>query len=133
MTESNPATLLSLPNFLLVGAVRQDGTKAEFTNIGSHVTIYANGWRVPGRLPGGAIGFGTGTSMAAPLVTNAAAKMLAVNPDLTGADLRRLIEASATPNAAGLPLLHPAAAVAAAQAAGRGRAGPSSEQRLDRE
>lgn len=116
VTESNPATRFSAANFLMVGAVDRAGAAADFTNSGDEVTLYANGWRVPGRLPGGVAAFGSGTSMAAPVVTNAAAKMLAVNPRLSGADLRRLLEQSADANADGLPLLHTARAVAAARA-----------------
>lgn len=119
--QSNPATRLSLPNFVLVGALAPDGRKTIFSNAGPEVTLYANGWRVPGRLPGGAEGFGTGTSMAAPLVTNAAAKMLTVNAQLSGADLRRLLEQTADTNATGQRMLHTARAVAAAREAIRTR------------
>jgi hypothetical protein len=117
VTESNPATRFSAANFLMVGAVDRTGAAADFTNSGDEVTLYANGWRVPGRLPGGVLAFGSGTSMAAPVVTNAAAKMLAVNPRLSGAELRRLLEQSADTDAGGLPLLHTARAVAAAREA----------------
>jgi hypothetical protein len=63
--------------------------------------------------------------MAAPLVANAAAKMLAVAPDLDGARMRELLERTATPNATGQRLLHPRDAVEAARteaAAGHARA-----------
>jgi len=119
VSESNPATRFSASNFMLIGAVDRAGAKAKFSNSGPEVTLYANGWRVAGRSPGGMTTFGTGTSMAAPVVTNAAAKMLAVNPKLTGADLRRILEQTADTNAAGLRLLHTARAVEAARAAGR--------------
>ncbi len=113
---SNPATRFEEPNFVLVGALMADGSKADFTNTGPEVTLFANGWRVAGRLPGGTPAFGSGTSMAAPLVTNAAAKMLAVNPNLTGAEVRQLLETSADRNADGLRMLHTARAVEAARA-----------------
>jgi subtilisin family serine protease len=119
VSASDPATRFAAPNFILVGAVDRAGAKAEFSNIGPEVTLYANGWRLAGRAPGGTTTFGTGTSMAAPVVTNAAAKMLAVNPSLTGADLRRILEQTADTNSAGLKLLHTARAVQAARAAGR--------------
>jgi len=63
---ANPATRFSLPNFLIVGAVDRNGAKAKFTNTGSEVTLYANGERVPARMPGGEMSFPSGTSMAVP-------------------------------------------------------------------
>lgn len=115
MKTANPATLFDLPNFLLVGAVDRNGAATDWTNTGPEVTLYANGDRVPARLPGGEPSFPSGTSMATPVVVNAAAKVLAVNPRLTGAELRALLERTATPNATGQPLLHPRAAVEAAR------------------
>jgi subtilisin family serine protease len=116
MEAANPATRFTLPNFMIVGAVNDSGARTSFTNAGPEVTLYADGFRVPGRLPGGRMSFGTGTSMAAPNVTNAAAKVLAVNPSLTGAQLRSLLEQSADTNATGQRLLHTARAVDAARA-----------------
>jgi subtilisin family serine protease len=117
---ANAATRFSLPNLLLVGAVDRLGVRARYSNVGPEVTLYANGERVPARLPGGAPSLPTGTSMAAPNVSNAAAKMLAVNPTLSGAELRTLLEQSGDVNATGERLLHTARAVrAAADATGR--------------
>jgi hypothetical protein len=115
LDAANPATRFSLPNFLLVGAVDRSGAIADYTNIGPEVTIYANGDRVPARLPGGQASFPTGTSMATPNVANVAAKMLAVNPRLTGAQLRTLLEQTGDTNATGQRLIHPARAVEAAR------------------
>lgn len=115
MKTANPATLFALPNFLLVGAVDRNGASTEWTNTGPEVTLYANGDRVPARLPGGEPSFPSGTSMATPLVVNTAAKVLAVDPRLTGAELRALLERTATANSTGQPLLHPAKAVEAAR------------------
>ena len=53
--------------------------------------------------------------MSAPNVTNAAAKVLSVNPSLSGAELRGLLEETADLNSTGQLLLHPARAVEAAQ------------------
>lgn len=121
MKTANPATRFSLPNFLLVGAVDGSGNVAPWTNTGPEVTLYANGERVPARLPGGELSFPSGTSMAVPLVVNAAAKVLAIHPALDGAGLRTLLEGSATRNADGKPLLHPAMAVAEARRQAQGR------------
>ncbi len=121
LEAANPATRFSLPNFLLVGAVDSAGARARFTNTGPEVTLFANGFRVPARLPGGTFSFPSGTSMAAPLVTRAAAMVLAVNPALTGAELRRLLEATSSANATGDRLLHTARAVRAARGTVPGR------------
>ena len=115
MKTANPATLLALPNFLLVGAVDRNGAATDWTNNGPEVTLYANGDRVPARLPGGEPSFPSGTSMATPVVVNAAAKVLTVHPDMTGAELRAILERTATSNATGHPLLHPGKAVEAAR------------------
>lgn len=115
--EANPATRYSLPNFLLVGAVDHHGERARYTNHGPEVTLFANGDRVPARLPGGAPSFPSGTSMATPNVSNAAAKMLAVNPTLSGAELRTLLEQTGDRNSSGDRLLHTSRAVRAAAAA----------------
>ena len=115
MMTANPATLLALPNFLLVGAVDRNGAATDWTNNGPEVTLYANGDRVPARLPGGEPSFPSGTSMATPVLVNAAAKVLTVHPDMTGAELRAILERTATSNATGHPLLHPRKAVEAAR------------------
>ncbi len=112
---ANPATRFSLPNFILVGAVDHAGVSADYTNTGPEVTLYANGERIPARLPGGQLSFPSGTSMATPNVSNAAAKMLAVNPKLSGAELRTLLEKTADTNATGQRLLHAGRAVEAAR------------------
>ena len=120
LQDENPATRFSLPNFIMVGAVDRNGEATEWTNTGAEISLFANGDRVPARLPGGTASFPSGTSMAAPLVANAAARMLAANPELSGAQLRMLLEGTATPNATGQRLLHPRHAVEAARAqAGR--------------
>ncbi len=114
----NPATRFTLSNFLLVGAVDSSGTLADYSNKGSEVSIYANGYRVPARLPGGLQSFPTGTSMATPNVANAAAKILAVNPRLTGAELKTLILETSDINGTGQRLLHTRRAVEAARMVG---------------
>ena len=116
VVRSNPATRLDVSNFVLVGALNDAGDVPAFTNFGAEVTLFAHGWRIPSRLPGGVQGFATGTSLAAPLVSNTAAKMLVANPKLSGADLRRLLVATADTNAKGLKRMHAANAVAAARA-----------------
>ena len=87
--EQIPASI-ELPNLLTVGAVDQAGREAPFTSYGK-VDIYANGVEVESYVPGGQRVPISGTSMAAPQVANLAAKLLALQPGLTTAELRQLI------------------------------------------
>jgi subtilisin family serine protease len=79
-----------LPNLLRVGALGKGGKISMFTYF-RHVDIFAVGEGVPGFVPGGdKLGL-SGKSMAAPLVTNLAAKLLALNPRLTVPALKKII------------------------------------------
>jgi hypothetical protein len=113
--KANSGTRFSAPNFIVVGAVNRAGEVASFTNTGSEVTIYANGDRVASRMPGGSLSFPSGTSMSAPAVANAAAKVFALNPRLSGSQVRELLEKTAERNGTGQPVLHSAHAVEAAR------------------
>jgi subtilisin family serine protease len=88
--EDAPASF-DLPNLLSVGAVDRAGDEAAFTSYGERVEVYANGYEVRSYVPGGEIQALSGTSMASPQVVNLAAKLLAVEPDLTVAQLREII------------------------------------------
>ena len=70
-----------LPNVLVAGAVDQAGEETSFTSFGN-VDVYSNGFEVDSYLPGGDRMKMSGTSMAAPNVTNLAAKLWAVRPAL---------------------------------------------------
>lgn len=70
---------------------------ASFSNIGDRVDIYAPGVGVLSDMPGNRTGLLSGTSMAAPIVTGAAALMLGVDPGLTGEQLAAIIKRSHTP------------------------------------
>ncbi len=89
-----------LPNLLVTGAVDQAGDETGFTSYGDNVFIDADGRSVESVVPGGAHVRMTGTSMAAPGVTNLAAKLLAINPALTPPQLITLIRngADTTPD-----------------------------------
>src|SRR4030095_3754066 len=66
------------------------GDEAAFTSFGK-VDLYANGYQVESEVPGGDKLRGSGTSMAAPQVVNLAAKLFAVYPRLSVAEVKKLI------------------------------------------
>ncbi len=114
-TESIPAAI-SAPNLLSVGAVDKAGDEASFTSYGPTIVVHANGYQVDSVIPGGEKLAASGTSMAAPQVTNLAAKLLAVNPKLTAVQLIAIIRDTAEKTADGRrTLVHPAKALAAVQ------------------
>ena len=90
-----PASL-NFPNLMTVGAVNQAGDPANFTSYGPTVAVYADGYQVPSKLPGGYVVRYSGTSMATPNVTNLAAKLFALDPSLTPVQVRALIIKGAT-------------------------------------
>jgi subtilisin family serine protease len=55
------------------------------------IDVYANGYHVLSKVPGGFTLPASGTSMAAPQAVNLAAKLLAVYPRLNVAEVKRLI------------------------------------------
>lgn len=115
LAQADQATRFTLPNFMLVGAVDQQGHAVGWSNTGPEVIIRARGERVPARLPDGTISHPTGTSMAAPVLANAVAKMLAVDPGLSLEEVRAHLLDTATPmEDQGPPLLHTRLAVRAA-------------------
>ena len=99
-----------LANLITVADVDRGGDEAGFTSYGA-VHVYANGYEVESYLPGGDVLPLSGTSMAAPQVTNLAAKLLALKPDLTVGQLRDAILAGAEEKEIGpskrIKLLHP--------------------------
>lgn len=78
------------PNMITVGAVDAAGEETSFTSLGK-VDIYANGFEVESYVPGGKRIKFNGTSMSSPQVLNLAAKLLALDPSLSTAQLRQLI------------------------------------------
>ena len=104
---------INLPNLITVGAVDVALQPAGVTSYGKSIDVYANGFEVPSRVPGGMPIAISGTSLSAPYVTNLAGKMLALNPKLTVAQLRTIIEETATPEGPrALKVINPAAALA---------------------
>ena len=103
---------INLPNLLTVGAVDVALQPASFTSYGKSIDLYANGFEVPSKVPGGMPINISGTSLAAPQVTNLAGKILAVNPRLSAAQVRAIIEETATEEGPRkLKVINPAAAL----------------------
>ncbi|MFO0279914.1 MAG: S8 family serine peptidase [bacterium] len=84
---------------LAVGAVNSSNQMASFSNrAGSNSSmryVTAPGVQVYSTLPNGGYGFLSGTSMAAPHVAGLVALMLSANPNLTDAQVRQIITATA--------------------------------------
>ncbi|OON68929.1 peptidase S8 [Hymenobacter sp. CRA2] len=88
------------PNVLTVGASaskNDDHLAADFSNYGKRVDVFAPGVAIYNTLPGSKYGNESGTSMAAPTVAGAAAVLKSYFPQLTGADLKRILMQSAEP------------------------------------
>ena len=106
-----------LPNVLVVGAVDQAGDQTSFTSFGN-VDVYSDGFEVNSFIPGGDHARLSGTSMAAPQVTNLAAKLFAVKPSLTVAQAKAIIISSSDTRQIGgktVRLINPKKAVLAAE------------------
>ncbi|MDJ0920892.1 MAG: S8 family serine peptidase [Henriciella sp.] len=104
---------INLPNVITIGAVDQELQAAGFTSYGESIDLYANGFEVPGRVPGGRELKLSGTSMAAPQVANLAGKLWATNPDLTVADVvETMVDTATTEGEQELPVIHPVNAIA---------------------
>lgn len=87
----------NLPNMITIGAIDSTGKPTGFTTFGGNVTLYANGFEVESYVPGGERMKFSGTSMAAPQVTNLAGKMFAMKPSLTVEEAISLIKRGADP------------------------------------
>ena len=111
---------IDLPNVLTVGAVDQAGEETSFTSFGKNVDVHANGFEVESDLPGGERMKYSGTSMAAPNVANLAAKLLALRPGLTVAQVIDLIRRGAEKSADGrINLINPQRSVELLRATAR--------------
>lgn len=86
-------------HMLVVSAHTQAGERASFANSGADV--WAPGQDIAVLASGGGMVRSRGTSLAAPLVTGAAAFLLAVEPALTNPELRRLLTSEATTDPVG--------------------------------
>ena len=91
ITPSYPASY-ALNNILAVANVTCDGTLFVDSNYGAvSVDLAAPGTAIYSTAPQGQYGYSTGTSMAAPMVTAAAAMLYSQSEDLTLQEVRQLI------------------------------------------
>ena len=107
-----------LPNIMVAGAVDQAGEQTSFTSFGNS-DVYSNGFEVESPVPGGELMKLSGTSMAAPNVTNLAAKLWATQPKLSVAQVKSLIVQGAEDKKSGdktIKLMNPKASLALASA-----------------
>ena len=91
--DGNPLLLFSKrPNVLLVAATDQGGKLADFSNFGStSVGVAAPGVDIPIIGGNNVRNIASGTSLAAPFVTNIAAKIKLINPKLTPEEIIKII------------------------------------------
>lgn len=98
-SASYPASYNS-NNILSVASITSTGALSSFSNYGATtVDIGAPGSAVTSTLPGNTYGSYSGTSMATPHVTGAAALYASTHPGATAAQIKSAILASATPTA----------------------------------
>jgi subtilisin family serine protease len=81
----------SLPNLAVVAATDAEGRLASMSNYGPTATLAARGVDVVSTIPGAGYSPMSGTSMAAPQVTNLAGRMLVLDPNLSPTALKRLM------------------------------------------
>ncbi|MCO5949994.1 S8 family serine peptidase [Mucilaginibacter flavidus] len=99
---------LDIPNMIGVGSVNSAGLETDFTATGNKVAIHANGYLVESFAPGGTKILLSGTSMATPYIANLAAKLIAVKPSLSPAEVIALIKNGADISADGrIKLVNP--------------------------
>jgi len=101
---NRPEYPAALPGVLSVGATGFDGAVTTYSNTGAYVDMVAPGGSADGNsthdilvlAPGNMTRTAAGTSFSAPLVSAAAALVLAANPALTGGSARNLLINTAT-------------------------------------
>ena len=93
--DTRPQYPAVYPEVIAVAATDQRDKRASFSNYGKKVDIAAPGVDIYSTVPNNTYGFSNGTSMAAPHVAGVAALLWSKNPDMTNAQVRKCIEASA--------------------------------------
>jgi hypothetical protein len=108
---------------IVVGAAQLDGSGqyslAYFSARGSRMDVVGPGVDIYSTMAGGGADYMSGTSMATPHVTGVAASVWAIAPDLSGADVKRIVVNTANIPVAGcsVGMINMEAAMAAAEAA----------------
>ncbi len=95
--DDQPEYPASYPGVISVSATGYLGQPAYFTSFGSRVILAAPGVGICNTGSSGVFACANGTSASAPIVAGAAALVLAVNPALTGSQVKAILIASATP------------------------------------
>jgi hypothetical protein len=94
-----------LPNLITVGALNDDGTRANFSNYSTangEVTISAPGVKIPMAVgPDGKTVSASGTSFATPMVAAAAAMIRSINPKLTADEIKHILVDTSAPGVPG--------------------------------
>ncbi|QDU71862.1 S8 family serine peptidase [Mucisphaera calidilacus] len=82
----------NLPGILAVGSTDRNDRLSSFSNYGVQtVDIAAPGTDIYSTVPGGSYGYKSGTSMASPHVTGAAAMLMAANPNASIFEIKQLL------------------------------------------
>jgi subtilisin family serine protease len=67
-------------NTIIVGALDENFNKAEFSNFGTRINVYAPGTKIYSSLPEDQMGYLDGTSMSTPIITGCVALYMSLNP-----------------------------------------------------
>ncbi|MFI3312962.1 MAG: S8 family serine peptidase [Eubacteriales bacterium] len=95
-TVCAPLSLANLNGVFTVAAATESNTVADFSNYGDCIDGYAPGEDILSTYLDNQYAYQDGTSMAAPIVSGAAAVILSQNSDLTNAELTSLLSTTAT-------------------------------------
>ena len=83
------------PNLMCVASMQSDGTMSSFSNYGeNYIHVFAPGTSIASTIPDASYSYKSGTSMATPMVSGLAALVMTMREDLTGAEVRAVIEAN---------------------------------------
>jgi len=83
-------------NVIGVSALNSSDTLPSWSSFGSHVSVSAPGVSILTTTVSGSYGYASGTSLASPLVAGVAALVAGSTPQLTNAEVRSIVESTAT-------------------------------------